>query len=92
VRVTNTTSKTGRDYAMAFELLEPLEGDFNTDYIVDTSDLILLAGYWLAEGCTGTEQACYWLDLTADGKIDLLDMTILSADWLTTDPRYYTAP
>jgi len=92
VRVTNTTSKTGRDYAMAFELLEPLEGDFNTDYIVDTSDLILLAGYWLAEGCTGTEQACYWLDLTADGKIDLADMAIFSADWLTTDPRYYTAP
>jgi hypothetical protein len=92
VRVANTTNKTGRYYGLAFELLEPLEGDFNTDYVVDTSDLTAMALYWLADDCTGTEQACYWLDLTADGKIDLADMAILSTDWLTTDPRYYTAP
>jgi hypothetical protein len=92
VRVANTTNKTGRYYGLAFELLEPLEGDFNTDYVVDTSDLTMMALYWLADDCTGTEQACYWLDLNTDGKIDLADMAILSADWLTTDPRYYTTP
>lgn len=92
VRVTNTTAKAGRYYGMAFELLEPLEGDFDTNYVVNTKDFAAMALYWLADDCTGTEQACYWLDLDADGKIDLADMAIFSADWLTTDPRYYTAP
>jgi len=90
VRAANTTDKTGRYYGLAFELLEPLEGDFNTNYVVDTSDLMMLAGYWLADNCAGTEQACYWLDLTGDGKIDLADMAIFSSDWLATDPRYYS--
>ena len=92
VHVTNTTTKNNRYYGLAFELLEPLEGDFDTNYVVDTADLIAMALYWLAEDCTGTEQACYWLDLDADGKIDLADMAIFSADWLNSDPRYYTAP
>jgi hypothetical protein len=92
VQVTNTTAKNNRYYGLAFELLEPLEGDFNVDYIVDTSDLIAMALYWLADDCTGTEQACHWLDLDGSGKIDLTDMAILSADWLATDARYYTAP
>jgi hypothetical protein len=93
VRVTNSSSRTdGRYYAMAFELLEPLEGDFNTDSIVDTDDMTALANSWLANNCMDSGQPCYWLDLFADGQIDFQDMTILSTDWLTIDPRYYPVP
>jgi hypothetical protein len=92
VRVTNTTNVNSRYYAMAFELLDPLEGDFNTDYIVDTTDLITLAGSWLADNCANTAQPCYGLDLFADGRIDFQDMAIMSFDWLTIDPRYYPVP
>jgi hypothetical protein len=90
VRVTNTTTKNNRYYGLAFELLEPLEGDFNTNYVVDTSDLTLLAEYWLADNCTDTAQDCYGLDTDASGKIDLAEMAALSEGWLTSDPRYYT--
>jgi len=41
---------TTRYYALAFELLDPLEGDWNTDYKVDLGDLTLLWDCWL-EGC-----------------------------------------
>jgi hypothetical protein len=91
VRVVNSSGRTDRYYAMAFELLEPLEADFNVDSIVDTSDLIILADSWLADNCTAG-QDCYWLDLFADGQIDYQDMAILSSDWLTIDPRYYPVP
>jgi hypothetical protein len=92
VELSSNQFATGRYYAMAFELLNPLEGDFNTDSIVDTSDLITLAGSWLAGNCEDSGQPCYWLDLLADGRIDFQDMAILSADWLTIDPRYYPVP
>jgi hypothetical protein len=92
VRMTNTTNKTGRYYGMAFELLEPLKGDFDTNYVIDASDLAAMASYWLAVDCTQPEQACYWFDLNADGEINSRDTAILSIDWLTMDPRYYTAP
>jgi hypothetical protein len=92
VRVTNSSNKTGRNYAIAFELLNPLKGDFNIDSIVDTTDLITLADVWLANNCTNTNQACHLYDLIADGVIDFKDMAILSADWLDIDPRYYPVP
>jgi hypothetical protein len=91
VRVDNTSNK-GRYYAMAFELLDPLEGDFNVDSIVDTSDLITLADSWLVGGCASAAQPCYWLDLFVDGQIDYQDMAIMSTDWLSIDPRYYPVP
>lgn len=91
VRLTNTTSRSGRYYAMAFELLEPLEGDFNADSIVDTADMIALANNWLADN-RAAGQVCYLFDLTADGRIDIQDMTVLSKRWLSIDPCYYPVP
>lgn len=44
-------SPTLRYYALAFELLDPLEGDWNTDYKVDLGDLTLLWDCWL-DGCS----------------------------------------
>jgi hypothetical protein len=92
VRAVNSSTRNSRSYAMAFELLNPLEADFDVDSIVDTSDLMTLAGSWLADNCTNTTQPCYWLDLLADGQIDYQDMAIMSSDWLTIDPRYYPVP
>jgi hypothetical protein len=91
VRVDNTTTKS-RYYAMAFELLDPLKGDFNVDSIIDAADMTTLANSWLADNCANSGQPCYWLDLLADGQIDFQDMAILSSDWLTIDPRYYPVP
>jgi hypothetical protein len=90
IKVINKSDLESSAYGMAFELLEPLEGDFNTDYVVDTTDLTLLAEYWLADNCADTGQLCYGFDLDASGKIDLAEMAALSAGWMTTDPRYYS--
>jgi hypothetical protein len=92
VQLTSNQFATGRYYAMAYELLEPLEGDFNVDSIVDTTDLTTLADFWLADNCANLSQPCYWLDLSADGQIDFHDMAILTAGWLSIDPRYYPVP
>jgi hypothetical protein len=92
VLLSSNQFSSGRYYAMAFELLDPLEGDFNADSIVDSADMVVLADSWLANNCTNTNQACYGLDLLADGQIDFQDMAILSSKWLTIDPRYYSVP
>jgi len=49
VSLSNATSKS-RPYGLAFELLEPLSGDFNLDYIVDDLDLQQIAYEWLSSG------------------------------------------
>lgn len=92
VQLNSNQFATGRYYAIAYELLEPLEGDFNIDSIVDTMDLTALADSWLADNCANLSQPCFWLDLSADGQIDFQDMAILTAEWLTIDPRYYPVP
>jgi hypothetical protein len=93
VQIANTTTKNGRDYAMAFEILPPLAGDFYAaDYIVDTSDLTLLTGHWLEQGCLDTGALCHSFDLVPNGQIDLQDIAILATNWLSKDMRYYPQP
>ncbi len=46
LRITNTTDKADRTYALAFEVLEPLAGDLNNDYVVNLSDLLMLLDCW----------------------------------------------
>jgi hypothetical protein len=83
ITLDNTTSKS-RDYALAFELLEPLVYDFEPiDYIVDTGDLLVIAGQWLLEGL-GLEA-----DLTADGVVNLEDSAEFGKHWLEINPAYY---
>jgi hypothetical protein len=83
VTLENTTNKS-RDYALAFELLEPLVYDFEPiDYIVDTGDLLVIARQWLMEG-PNLES-----DLTGDEKVNLEDFAEFALRWLDVNPAYY---
>jgi hypothetical protein len=79
----NPTGKS-RDYGLAFELLEPLEYDFEPiDYIVDTGDLLVIAGEWLLEGPS------LEADLTGDEVVNLEDFAEFAGHWLDVNPAYY---
>lgn len=49
VRITNTTDKANRAYALAFEMLEMLSGDLNNNFIVDEADLEKVMHSWLSK-------------------------------------------
>lgn len=79
----NTTNKS-RGYALAFEVLAPLTGDFGPiDYVVDENDLLVIAGQWLSEG-SGLET-----DINPNEKIDYGDFEKFFENWLQIDPAYY---
>jgi len=83
ITLTNTTSKT-RGYAMAFERLAPLTGDFNIDYIVDELDLRQMAFDWLTAGPD--------TDIVPDepdGIVNWLDFAKFADNWLKIEPKYY---
>jgi hypothetical protein len=92
VQIANTTNIRNRDYAMAFEVLPPLAGDFDVDYTVSVSDLSMLTGYWLELGCLDAGTLCHPFDLVADDQINFQDITALSANWLSVDMRYCLQP
>lgn len=76
----NTTSKS-RNYGLAFEILPPLTGDFDIDYVVNRNDLNQIAIDWLsAEPDT---------DIVPDGIVNWLDFTKFADNWLKIDKRYY---
>ncbi|MCE5340095.1 MAG: S8 family serine peptidase [Planctomycetaceae bacterium] len=81
VILTNTTSKS-RSYALAFERLETLAGDLNSDFVVNYKDLKQLATDWLGVGLAS--------DIAADPNVNFLDYNAFSADWQSIDSRYYT--
>lgn len=81
IRIVNNTTNESADFALAFELLEPIAGDVILDYIVDLRDLSELTDRWLQTSDTAS----------ISGKIDLTDISILSQYWMKTDPRYYSA-
>jgi len=73
-----------RDYGFAFELIDPLVGDFEPiNHSVDLDDLVRLAGDW---GSTGSELET---DIKPDGIIDYLDFAIFGQNWLEINPAYY---
>jgi hypothetical protein len=83
ITLDNPTGKS-RDYGLAFELLEPLEYDFEPiDYIVDTGDLLVIAGEWLLEGPS------LEADLTGDEVVNLEDFAEFAGHWLDVNPAYY---
>ncbi|RKY09919.1 MAG: hypothetical protein DRP56_01965 [Planctomycetota bacterium] len=47
IKVVNQSGNESADYAIAFELLEPLEADYNTDYVVNGLDFSKLSAEWL---------------------------------------------
>jgi hypothetical protein len=57
VIITNMTTK-ARPYALAFERLETLAGDFNSDFVVNYKDLRQLATDWLNTGTGAVSTSC----------------------------------
>lgn len=86
VVLSNTTNEPGksRDYALAFELLDPLTGDFCQDYIVNNKDLSQLALDWLN---TSSGLAT---DIIPDNHVNILDFGEFAENWMRIDRRYYT--
>lgn len=88
IKVVNPFDSESANYALAFELLPPLEADFNIDYAVNDLDLIKLTQYWLNTGCE-YPVPCYLYDLYDNDTIDLSDFSVFSQAWMDFDPRYY---
>ncbi len=80
VSLHNITSKS-RSYGLAFELLTPLTGDFNTDYIVDGYDLSRIAEEWLTAGAEA--------DIVPDDIVNNLDFAEFADNWLKIEKRYF---
>lgn len=80
----NTSWNWVQDYAIAFERVQPIIGDFNLDYIVNYNDLYQMAEQWLSDG---TALVC---DLASpDSHIDFADFAILAQNWLVANNAYY---
>jgi hypothetical protein len=83
LRVVNNSTGETAHYGLAFELLPPLLGDFDLDYIVDYNDLRQIAENWLQP------VSDFDADLFQDNFIDFRDFALLAENWLITDPAYY---
>ena len=91
IRVVNQSDDESAYYAVAFELLEPLEADFNTDYVVNDLDLAYFSQHWLDSDCWNPSQPCYEYNLNFnDASINFSDFSIFAQQWLTYDNRYYS--
>jgi hypothetical protein len=83
VTLENTTNKS-RDYALAFELLEPLVYDFEPiDYIVDTGDLQVMGQQWLLD------ESDLEANLIGADIVNLEDFAEFTLHWFDVDPAYY---
>lgn len=82
----NTTDKS-RNYALAFEMLPPIDGDFTPiDYIVDIFDLDTLAAQWLMTDPN------LEANLAGNDTVDMLDYAEFGIHWQENDPAYYSPP
>ncbi|HSV26776.1 MAG TPA: S8 family serine peptidase [Sedimentisphaerales bacterium] len=73
-----------QDYGLAFDIIEPIAGDFDLNYIVDHRDLAAFANQWLLSGAA----------LTADiappaGHVDFADFAAFASNWLASNNAYY---
>ncbi|MDD5135663.1 MAG: S8 family serine peptidase [Phycisphaerae bacterium] len=83
VTVKNTTSIEDCRYGLAFEIIEPLTGDFDMDYDVDGNDLGRMALDWLGAG-TDT-------DIVYDSSniVNWRDFAEFANSWLLIEKRYH---
>jgi hypothetical protein len=83
VSLSNNTPTKSRAYGLAFELLPPLAGDFDTNYIVDEKDLNRMAIEWLTAGAE--------TDIVHDSNniVNWLDFAAFADNWMKIDKRYY---
>jgi len=58
-----------------------LQGDINSDCVVDANDLLLLADAWLSPPCSSPDW-CGDCDVDRNGGIDIVDMDLLMGNWL----------
>ncbi len=65
-----------KEYPMAYDIIETLRGDINSDGKVNLSDLVLLNKFILATGDL-TEKQAKNADLSEDSRIDVFDSVIL---------------
>lgn len=92
IQVINKSASESADYALAFELLQPISADFNVDYIVNTDDLSMLTDSWLGDPCPAAGPDCGRVDLITDGTITLADFADFTRSWFLLDDRYYPYP
>lgn len=83
LKVVNHSTGESAYYGLVFELLPPLPGDFDLNYIVDYNDLVEITDNWLLP------VSDFDADLFADGFIDFSDFALFADSWLTSDPAYY---
>jgi hypothetical protein len=82
----NSTGDFGNVDSIAVEPLPApviIKGDFDSDDTVNINDLNSLAALWLSTSCTETNNWCNGTDLNMSGNIDLTDLAIFAANWLT---------
>ncbi|MDH4203741.1 MAG: S8 family serine peptidase [Phycisphaerae bacterium] len=90
IKVVAKADSESANYALAFELLDPLEADFNIDYVVNEFDLADFSSFWLDSGCDNSNEPCFPYNLNGNDTINLVDFSIVAQQWLTYDNRYYS--
>ena len=85
ISVKNTDTKVNRSYALAFEVLPAVVGDFYpADYIVDYGDLAVVAEQWLVV------DANLGADLVGEGNtVNMEDFAEFANHWFEIEPAYY---
>lgn len=79
----NTTWKT-RDYGLAFEIIQPIPGDFEPiNHIVNIEDISAFAENWLNPAPDDQ------FDLAGDQQVNFPDFAVIAGNWLTFNPEYY---
>jgi hypothetical protein len=58
-----------------------LQGDINSDCVVDSADLLLVADAWLTPPCSAPGW-CDECDIDHDGTLNMVDMTLVMDHWL----------
>ena len=80
VIVRNLVYQQNRDYALAFELIDPVVGDLNGDYQVDSLDIPEFSKNWLG---VSDERSC-----SDDAPATLCEFSSFSENWLSYQPYY----
>ena len=88
VSFNNTTgSSITQDYGLAFQIIPPIAGDYDLNYVVDANDLLAFVNTWLLE-TPGLPT-----DLAPPfGQIDFADFAVFAQNWLASNPAYYSHP
>ena len=80
VIVRNIAYQQNRNYALAFELIDPIVGDLNGDYQVDSLDISEFSQMWLAGANGGSYSGVRHTTLS--------EFSLVSENWLTYQPYY----